>query len=534
LKKAKRKIKYINIVRAAVQILSFILAPGLFIIIFSALKSVFTAIIGGSFDLSSQLPHIIILFVVFFVTIFFGRFFCGFICSFGALGDLIWFISRKLRRKPLRIGEKADTVLKSFKYLFLVFIVIAVWTFSAVSFDNSLNPWNVFGMYSSLSGWSTASGLLTAGAVLLLLIIIGSFFVERFFCRYVCPLGAAFAVASKLRLLKIRKPSINCGSCRACTYNCPAGISMYRSDKIKSGECLNCFKCVSVCPRKNAKADIGGEEVAPIAAGLTAAAAIMGLYFVGRVISENVAYAAPQTSVSDIVMSEARGNYTDGTYKGSAPGYRGITNVQVTVNKGYITDIEVLSTGDDIEFFSLAKNSVINSIISSQSASVDAVTGATYSSNAIMEAAADALGAFITVSSETPAPSPSVSQQETATAAPSVSSVPSATSAPGAYKDGTYTGTGTGFRGDTTVSVTVSGGAITNIEIVSYNDDRPYFKMASSTVISEIIASQSAQVDAVSGATFSSSGIMEAVANALGTEYTSTNTPQNGKGRSRH
>jgi uncharacterized protein with FMN-binding domain len=90
-------------------------------------------------------------------------------------------------------------------------------------------------------------------------------------------------------------------------------------------------------------------------------------------------------------------------------------------------------------------------------------------------------------------------------------------------KDGTYTGTGTGFRGNTDVSVTVSSGKISDVTIVSYEDDDQFFSRAKSTIISEIIKNQDVNVDAVSGATYSSKGIMEAVANALNITYTNTN-----------
>ncbi|MBP6492393.1 MAG: FMN-binding protein, partial [Clostridia bacterium] len=84
------------------------------------------------------------------------------------------------------------------------------------------------------------------------------------------------------------------------------------------------------------------------------------------------------------------------------------------------------------------------------------------------------------------------------------------------YNDGTYQGTGTGFRGgQTTVSVTVSNDKITDVTIVSHEDDRPFFNRCCDSVISQILSSQSSDVNAVSGATYSSNGIMSAVADAL-------------------
>ena len=81
-------------------------------------------------------------------------------------------------------------------------------------------------------------------------------------------------------------------------------------------------------------------------------------------------------------------------------------------------------------------------------------------------------------------------------------------------KDGVYTGSGQGFRSTITVRVTVSGGKIAAVEVVSEGDDEPYFSNARG-VISSVVASQSMGVDAVSGATYSSRGILVAIANAL-------------------
>ena len=83
------------------------------------------------------------------------------------------------------------------------------------------------------------------------------------------------------------------------------------------------------------------------------------------------------------------------------------------------------------------------------------------------------------------------------------------------YKDGTYTGVGKGFRPGLTVSVTIKNDKMTNIQIVAINDTSSYYSEPVNTIPSEIIQAQSTNVDAVSGATRSSDGIMMAVKDAL-------------------
>lgn len=85
----------------------------------------------------------------------------------------------------------------------------------------------------------------------------------------------------------------------------------------------------------------------------------------------------------------------------------------------------------------------------------------------------------------------------------------------GSYKDGTYQGTATGFGGDITVEVTIADGKIADVEILSAEkEDSAYLTMAKD-IIPEILEAQSADVDTISGATFSSTGIKNATAQAI-------------------
>lgn len=82
------------------------------------------------------------------------------------------------------------------------------------------------------------------------------------------------------------------------------------------------------------------------------------------------------------------------------------------------------------------------------------------------------------------------------------------------YKDGTYSGSGSGFKGNVEVKVTVSKGKISQIDIVKNVDDAEYFVKAKK-IVDDMIKNQTADVDTVSGATYSSNGIIDAVENAL-------------------
>mgnify|MGYP000031406325 FL=1 len=218
---------------------------------------------------------------------------------------------------------------------------------------------------------------------------------------------------------------------------------------------------------------------------------------------------APAPAVTPVSES---GTYRDGTYTGTGTGFSGPITVQVVIEGGKIKDITVVSSTDDSPYLQNA-SALLKQIVALQSTNVDTVSGATYSSVGLISAVRDALqkaGGSSASDSALPVLATSESQNKTSENAPAVEAV----AEPAAYRDGVYTGTGTGFGGQMTVQVTVSGGKIADIQVLSSKDDSPYLQNACA-LLQNIIASQSTNVDAVSGATYSSAGLIEAVRNAL-------------------
>lgn len=197
----------------------------------------------------------------------------------------------------------------------------------------------------------------------------------------------------------------------------------------------------------------------------------------------------------------------DGTYKGSANGYGGKVTVNVTVSKKTMTAIDVVSApGETDSFFNRAKG-VIDEMLTAQSTDVDVVSGATYSSNGIIGAVKNAL--FGTESNN--ATAATANAGNAAGSAPSVSKV----SESGTWKDGTYTGSGKGFGGTISVKVTVKDGKISAIDVTSASGETASYFSKAKGIIPKMISGQTTNVDAASGATYSSNGIITAVRNAL-------------------
>lgn len=238
-------------------------------------------------------------------------------------------------------------------------------------------------------------------------------------------------------------------------------------------------------------------------------------------VSERVTDTETETENAAENTQTATGSFdlADGVYKGSATGFSGPVTVAVTIMDKKITSINILSSTDDEAFFNRAKG-VIDRIISSQSFDVDVVSGATYSSNGIIKAVKNAL------TGENDKTVTGKSKQESASESDSSSAEIEAVQDAAAYRDGTYYGTGKGFAGTMKVKVDIAGGKIASISIVSTKDGDSYVKSASS-LLDTIVEKQSTNVDTVSGATFSSRGIIAAVRSALSQAAVSKNTAGN-------
>ena len=214
----------------------------------------------------------------------------------------------------------------------------------------------------------------------------------------------------------------------------------------------------------------------------------------------------PTTSVPE-------GGYKDGTYQGSGTGFGGTITVEVTISGGKIASISILSAAGETASYFASAQGVISRILSGQTPNVDAVSGATYSSNGIIQAVQNALAKAGNNTATKPVKTNKKNDKKTNTTTKPVE-IPKP-SGNIAYKDGTYTAEADGFNGSVKVTVTIKNGKITNISN-SNTDTKEYFNKAWSRIQPAILKKQAVYgVDTVSGATFSSNGILEAVQKAL-------------------
>ena len=491
------KNKKINWIKVVIQILSFALIPGLFEGEFAAVGNIVSCIYKGNISWESVKYSVWMLVATVPATVLVGRFFCGFFCSFGAVQDLLWLGSHRLRAlfPGKRNLKKADRIFRFAKYAVLFYFIIFVW--SGVTAVKTAGLWQVFGQYVSFGHWPGLKPLLSVGGILLLVIFIGSLFVQRFFCRYFCPMGAIYSLISQASFLKIDKPRDGCGKCHLCTSKCPMGMDLTKKDRIAGGECISCQKCVSWCPKGNAR--FRSRYGVLIGVGVTCITIMVSQLF----IEGNLAREKTADSVKKTAGNNAEGNFQNGIYTGTGEGYRGKVTVTVKVADGKITELVLDDYADDKSYMERAKNRIFQEMISRQNTDVDTVSGATYSSNGLIEAVNKALG-----NEEGEGKKPEQEESEDKQSFIEAGRFQNLT-------DGIYTGSADAFRGDVEVQVTVEKQKVTDISILSYCDTEEYFFRAAPAVIEQMKAEQSLNVDAVSGATYSSNGVIHAVANAL-------------------
>ena len=257
--------------RAAIQLVFFLFLPSAFTTAFSGIKSVLTQIGAGNPIAWSSFLTVLLALCAY--TIVFGRFFCGYACAFGTLGDavhsLYLFLCKKCKKKPLLLKKSWKKPLSYLKYAVLLAVVLLC--FLGVYGDlTGWSPWDVFSM---LRSGNFKVGAYWLGCILLVLILVGMVFCERFFCRFLCPMGAVFSLLPILPFFSVRRKREKCAKgCTACEKVCPSDLSLPEdgswdrekpigcssaSGSIETpGECFQCQKCLEICPKKNAKSSI--------------------------------------------------------------------------------------------------------------------------------------------------------------------------------------------------------------------------------------------------------------------------------------
>lgn len=245
----KQKRNYLERIRMAVQLSFFLVAPAVYHSTFNAVKQAATALGQGKPLEWNEFTLQLVLIVA--LTICFGRYFCGWACAFGAVNDWIYKLSqllqKKLKKKLPAIPEQVIFYLQYLKYLVLLAVLLLCFIGKG-NLVNQNSPWTTFSLIRSghfhLTGYAVS-------LTLLLLLLIGMAWHERFFCQFFCPMGAVFSLLPILPFLGPKRSADQCPErCGACRRVCPVSL-LLENDTAKQGECIRCGSCILTCPKKN-------------------------------------------------------------------------------------------------------------------------------------------------------------------------------------------------------------------------------------------------------------------------------------------
>jgi len=218
---------------------------------FGALESLYTLLFMGSFIKKIYSGTVVLLVLTVVISLLFRRSFCGLLCPFGALQELFARIGKKVLKKRLVIPEKIDKPLRYLKYVVLLLTVGMAWYLGALW----MAPYDPYSAYSHLSAISETikeDPASIVGFILLSITLIASFIYDRFFCKYLCPVGAFYGIIGKISPTKIERNDSLCIHCKACNKACPVNINVEKQENVTSAECINCNECVLACPKKGA------------------------------------------------------------------------------------------------------------------------------------------------------------------------------------------------------------------------------------------------------------------------------------------
>lgn len=236
---------------------------------FGGIETLYQYITTGGLISHAHLSNLVILGSVLVLTLLARGAFCGWICPLGAIQEWVYAGSAWLQRavpplgralrslkkrlgvRPPRLGmlpertliARIDGILRYGKYVVLALIIAGTIAYGTMIF-REYDPWSALLEIGALE--------LTAGTVVLGIVLLAGLFVERPWCRYACPLGAVIGLVGKLSPLRIQRHGAVCNGCTLCTKSCPMGLSVATMSDLTHRDCIGCLECVDSCPAPGA------------------------------------------------------------------------------------------------------------------------------------------------------------------------------------------------------------------------------------------------------------------------------------------
>lgn len=214
---------------------------------FGGLEALYKYIAGGEYLKRTNISNFILLGSTMILALLLGRIFCGWICMFGWIQELPARLGKWIFKKRFTVPLAIDKPLRYLKYIVLFAALYFTWKMA----DLVISPYDPFAAYAHIpAGFTSVFDEYLVGAIILFGAVILSFFYDRVFCKYLCPMGAFLAIIYKVTNYKIKRDEETCIHCNKCTKACPVNIDVAKLESVTDAECINCLECVTVCPTK--------------------------------------------------------------------------------------------------------------------------------------------------------------------------------------------------------------------------------------------------------------------------------------------
>ncbi|NTW29413.1 MAG: 4Fe-4S binding protein [Coriobacteriia bacterium] len=214
---------------------------------FGGIETLFSLLTGAGVIQRVAVSSVILLIGSLAIALVFRRSFCGQICPLGTLQGAFGSLGRRVFKNRPHIPPKVDRIARWLKYVVLA--VFAIWTWRAAELVmRPYDPWAAWAHITSAELFTD----LAVGVAVLGVSLVGSIVYDRFFCKYLCPMGAVLGVFSKISLFGIKRDADTCIGCKRCDKACPMNIIVSEADTVKSSECISCNECVNACPAAGA------------------------------------------------------------------------------------------------------------------------------------------------------------------------------------------------------------------------------------------------------------------------------------------
>ena len=214
------------------------------------------------------------------LTIIFGRFFCSWVCPFGSLHHFVGFMGNRKKPPSQKIKLNKYRKAQHIKYFILIlFLAMAAFPSLAATLQTGLlDPIPLVTRSFNLvllpiadrsANFISVSSRFYEGAwlifVMFLTAVLLNLAIPRFYCRFICPLGALFGILSRFAIWRIGKNQSECVDCKLCEKSCEGGCEP--SGNIKISECVLCFNCREDCKDElisyQRQPSLAGEETDP-------------------------------------------------------------------------------------------------------------------------------------------------------------------------------------------------------------------------------------------------------------------------------